>query len=569
MKADKEPIRKRTSSKQITHNTTTKTSLKIKFDFDEEIIQTPYERSLKILKRLQEYLSVRKEVELLNDLKWVIDIISCNNLYKYDYPQDYTKSTFKKNQHILEYLKEYSESSKDYMKNLNRNQILLYGDQKLPKNKTTSFLATKPSSHILSQNIKLKVPVHKASLFDLQVDDDSSNEELENIKESKFVIKEVSFNEYLKDQDLILCKDFDMLNYFESRSGGNAFFSVACTLFNDLRLVEVIRKDKLEAFLNQVRSSYNSGNPYHNEKHGLDVFHSSFVQYKYGQARELLNLTQLDILAISIAALCHDIGHPGFTNNFHINSISDFALEYNDKSVLENFHISKTFKILLSQNTLIVEKLDHIQFALLRKRIIEAILSTDMTFHARLVSIVKNRLIDRDITAGRNLDLLVKNDDTCFQEQQDYINFQLHLADISHNIKPFDISYKWVKLLMNEFWNQGDLEKQMKLPVSFLCNRETTQICQSQVGFLKGIVRPSFEVMVEYLPDLKYFLDRISDNTENWIKESSNEHEDFINLRSYTDKIKPKQTKIFDMLNQQQASEKLEFSMHIQKLKSM
>lgn len=36
-----------------------------------------------------------------------------------------------------------------------------------------------------------------------------------------------------------------------------------------------------------------------------------------------------------ISSLGHDVGHTGRTNIFEINSLSDLAIRYHDKSVLE------------------------------------------------------------------------------------------------------------------------------------------------------------------------------------------------------------------------------------------
>ena len=55
-----------------------------------------------------------------------------------------------------------------------------------------------------------------------------------------------------------------------------------------------------------------------------------------------------DILGLLIACLCHDIGHPGTNNAFQVNAKTKFAITYNDKAVLESFHASRTFEIILS-----------------------------------------------------------------------------------------------------------------------------------------------------------------------------------------------------------------------------
>jgi hypothetical protein len=60
----------------------------------------------------------------------------------------------------------------------------------------------------------------------------------------------------------------------------------------------------------------------------------------------VLETTVLDFLGMIVSAMGHDLGHPGYNNNFHINASSDLAITYNDISCLENFHVSFLFKIL-------------------------------------------------------------------------------------------------------------------------------------------------------------------------------------------------------------------------------
>ena len=70
------------------------------------------------------------------------------------------------------------------------------------------------------------------------------------------------------------------------------------------------------------------------------------------------------------------------------------------------------------------------------------------------------------------LNLLSGNEQTKIEEQQSLLDYMIHLADLAHNTKLFEISRKWVELLSEEFWRQGDMEKELNLPVSFLCDRE-------------------------------------------------------------------------------------------------
>jgi hypothetical protein len=73
--------------------------------------------------------------------------------------------------------------------------------------------------------------------------------------------------------------------------------------------------------------------PYHNFNHGTDVL-LQVAQYAlvFGAA-ELL--TPLDVLGLGVAALGHDVSHPGLNNAFQVNSASELALRYADVAVLE------------------------------------------------------------------------------------------------------------------------------------------------------------------------------------------------------------------------------------------
>lgn len=75
--------------------------------------------------------------------------------------------------------------------------------------------------------------------------------------------------------------------------------------------------------------------PYHNNLHAADVAHStSFLL-------DVINvMPSLEVFAGLIAALVHDVDHPGKTNTFLVKTQAPLALLYNDRSVLENHHVS-------------------------------------------------------------------------------------------------------------------------------------------------------------------------------------------------------------------------------------
>jgi hypothetical protein len=61
---------------------------------------------------------------------------------------------------------------------------------------------------------------------------------------------------------------------------------------------------------------------------------------KVGKFQDLLKLTPLEHIGAIVAAISHDVDHPGFNNNFLVNTKDEIALLYNDQSVLENHHVA-------------------------------------------------------------------------------------------------------------------------------------------------------------------------------------------------------------------------------------
>ena len=66
--------------------------------------------------------------------------------------------------------------------------------------------------------------------------------------------------------------------------------------------------------------------------------------------------------------------------------------------------------------------------------------------------------------------------------------------DRSNPAKPRATAVAWAELVVQEFFAQGDREKSLGLPISPMCNRETTNLSATQIGFIRFIVLPTYEV---------------------------------------------------------------------------
>ena len=57
----------------------------------------------------------------------------------------------------------------------------------------------------------------------------------------------------------------------------------------------------------------------------------------------------------------------------------------------------------------------------------------------------------------------------------------VHCADLSNPTKPLEVYRHWVDLIMEEFFRQGDLERESNMDISPMCDRENATIEKSQV----------------------------------------------------------------------------------------
>ncbi|GAB5575798.1 calcium/calmodulin-dependent 3' [Prionailurus iriomotensis] len=221
-------------------------------------------------------------------------------------------------------------------------------------------------------------------------------------------------------------------------------------------------------------------NPYHNLIHAADV--TQTVHYIMLHTGIMHWLTELEILAMVFAAAIHDYEHTGTTNNFHIQTRSDVALLYNDRSVLENHHVSAAYRLMQEEEMNVLINLSKDDWRDLRNLVIEMVLSTDMSGHFQQIKNIRNSLQQPEgIDKAKTMSLI------------------LHAADISHPAKSWQLHHRWTMALMEEFFLQGDKEAELGLPFSPLCDRKSTMVAQSQIveGFIDFIVEPTFSLLTD------------------------------------------------------------------------
>ncbi|XP_075533591.1 phosphodiesterase 1c isoform X5 [Dermacentor variabilis] len=299
---------------------------------------------------------------------------------------------------------------------------------------------------------------------------------------------------------------FDVFNVNEV-ANGQVLRYLTYELFGRYGIVHKFKVSSaaLENFITAVEQGYcKYKNPYHNNLHAADV--TQTVHYMLYSAGIGGWLTELEAFATLFAAIIHDYEHTGTTNNFHVMSRSETALIYNDRSVLENHHISAAFRLLTDDDQNILSSLSKEEYKEFRLLVIEMVLATDMTSHFQQVKTMKTALSHHDFSL----------------DKAKALSLILHCCDISHPSKEWRLHHRWTYLLMEEFFQQGDKEHELGLPYSPLCDRNTTLIAESQIGFIDFILNPTMDVCGDLLE--KILLQVSQRTTEDSISEEGSEN---------------------------------------------
>ena len=449
-------------------------------------ISTRGEKVDSILKELKKAAEKANDKESISDIEWIIQKLHEGDMYEIN-------TNFMKNEHFKT---EINKEGMDYM--------IQYSKIENDLQKSKDYSAVRKNTLNKNTNIEPR----------------NNNELIENIKsEPNLIIKKLNPQLSSKITSLLTkvdSPDFDIFA-LDSLTDAKGSLFVAEEIVDRLDIVksDILERNILKNFLTEIVENYSRKDAYyHNDLHAADVMQTTYTMLIKGNLKAKMKLDDLSKFAIIIAGLAHDLKHPGQNNMFHITTRSKIAIRYNDKSVLENYHIANTFKILKEDKYNIFKPFKPEEYRIMRRRIIEGILATDMKKHQKVIGKIKNRAEVYNIKNGKNFNKMFNETDAnkLFDAQQEVLNMLIHAADISNPAKPSKISQQWTDKVYEEFFRQGDLEKKLEIPVSMMCDRLTTNVNQAMIGFISFVVKPTIDILFNILPELPEYSKNIQEN---------------------------------------------------------
>ncbi|CAH8644782.1 unnamed protein product [Heterobilharzia americana] len=229
--------------------------------------------------------------------------------------------------------------------------------------------------------------------------------------------------------------------------------------------------------------------------------------------------TDLECLALLTACLSHDIDHRGTDNQFQIKTMSPLAKLYST-SVLEHHHFNQFMMILTIKGNNFLCNLNKSDYDIVVKLIREAILATDLSSYFSRLPKFQQTLANLKQSGDNSINLW-RND----QEQRLLLGCMFMTAcDVSAITKPWPVQKMTAEMVANEFFEQGDLEKQQLnvTPAALMDRERSNELPKLQVSFIDFVCMPIYEAIVQVSPNFEPLLNGCKRNRSCWLILSEN-----------------------------------------------
>ncbi|KGL77130.1 cGMP-dependent 3',5'-cyclic phosphodiesterase, partial [Tinamus guttatus] len=279
------------------------------------------------------------------------------------------------------------------------------------------------------------------------------------------------------------------------------------SMLQDMNFINTYKMDRqtLTRFCLMVKKGYRDP-PYHNWMHAFSVSHFCYLLYKN---LELVNyLEDIEIFALFISCMCHDLDHRGTNNSFQVASKSVLAALYSSEgSVMERHHFAQAIAILNSQGCNIFDHFSRKDYQRMLDLMRDIILATDLAHHLRIF---------KDLQKMAEVGYDPKNK----QHHSLLLCLLMTSCDLSDQTKGWKTTRKIAELIYKEFFSQGDLEKAMGNRPLEMMDREKAYIPELQISFMEHIAMPIYKLLQELFPKASELYERVASNREQWTKVS-------------------------------------------------
>ena len=248
---------------------------------------------------------------------------------------------------------------------------------------------------------------------------------------------------------------------------------------------------------------------YHNWRHAFNV-----AQSMYAMLRKTNNMngsiSDLHGMALIVACLCHDLDHRGTNNQFQQTEQNALQHLYGS-SIMEYHHVNQFLMILNFDGCNIFSGISEEQRQDALSTVRTAILDTDLGNHFKIRGNFINK-VEQDRFNPQD-----REDQKCLN------SFLMTACDLSAITKPWRVQKRVAELVAQEFFYQGDMEREKGNQVPEMMDREKAhKLPDLQVRFIDGLCISIYTTLVKLYPDLKQLVDGCLSNRQQWCELAKN-----------------------------------------------
>lgn len=271
----------------------------------------------------------------------------------------------------------------------------------------------------------------------------------------------------------------------------NDQFRILLFFFHDLGLLKEfkIQIETILRFIVAINEQYHHV-PFHNFNHAVDVTQMAYMIVKIGRLTS--NFTKLELLALLVAALCHDMGHRGKLGNSS-KVQTPLSLLFKDQPVMETFHCSSAIKTIGKPGCNILQSLSTEQLQEFWVLVIDTILSTEVSLHQKILDDVIQAFTPEGTLPLANT-----------QQRARMMKLIIRLGNLASCARPFDSKKSWSSVLSDEFQDDSSSEKTPQ------------EIAKWNAERLKAVAAPAFNLLTQAVPLLKGVGKQFKRNLEKW-----------------------------------------------------
>uniref|UniRef100_A0A8B9K8Z0 Phosphodiesterase n=1 Tax=Astyanax mexicanus TaxID=7994 RepID=A0A8B9K8Z0_ASTMX len=315
---------------------------------------------------------------------------------------------------------------------------------------------------------------------------------------------------------LLVAKDVDLLEFSFSDFPLSEFDLIKCGIrcFFELGVVEKFKvpPEILTRWMYTVRKGYRDIT-YHNWRHGFNVGQTMFCLLQTGRLRKYYS--DLDAFAMVAAAFCHDIDHRGTNNLYQTKSAAPLA-RLHGSSILERHHLEYSKTLMGEENLNIFQTLQKRQFETVQHLHDVCIIATDLALYFKKRTMFQ-KIVDatEPMTDEKEAINYVSNNPI---RKEIIMAMMMTGCDLSAITKPWEVQSKVALMVAAEFWEQGDLEREVlqQEPIPMMDRNKKDELPKMQCGFIDFVCSFVYKELSRFHKEITPMFDGLNNNRTHW-----------------------------------------------------